>query len=78
MLQLAITTFENLEEILAEEIRAIGGQDVTAGRRVVTCKGDKTFLYRANLELRTGIRVLINIGRFRVRSEFGHRQLADH
>lgn len=69
MLQIAITTFENLEEVLAEEVRSIGGEDVTVGRRVVTCRGDKTFLYRANLELRTGIRVLINIGRFRARSE---------
>jgi putative N6-adenine-specific DNA methylase len=69
MLQLAITTFENLEEILAAEIRSLGGEQVKVGRRVVTCTGDKTFLYRANLELRTGIRVLINLGQFRVRSE---------
>lgn len=69
MLQLAITTFENLEELLAGEVRALGAQDVQIGRRVVTCSGDKTLLYRANLELRTGIRVLINIGKFRARSE---------
>jgi len=33
------------------------------------CKGDKTLLYRLNLELRTGIRVLIELATFRARNE---------
>ncbi|WP_157501286.1 class I SAM-dependent RNA methyltransferase [Lewinella sp. 4G2] len=40
-----------------------------ASRRVVYCEGDKTFRYRANLELRTAIRVLEEVGHFRVRNE---------
>ena len=65
----AITTFEGFEEILAAELTALGASDVEPGRRVVMCKGDKAFMYRANLNLRTGIRVLTEIASFRARNE---------
>ena len=48
---------------------ALGGRRVEAARRVVYCEGDKDFRYRANLHLRTGIRVLQEVGYFRVRNE---------
>ncbi|MEZ5039278.1 MAG: THUMP domain-containing protein [Saprospiraceae bacterium] len=62
-------TLAGLEEILAKELKAIGAQDVEIGNRVVRFSGDKTILYRANLELRTAIRILTPIHRFRVRHE---------
>jgi putative N6-adenine-specific DNA methylase len=55
--------------MLATELTALGATDVEPGRRVVMCKGDKAFLYRANLELRTGIRVLTEIASFRAPDE---------
>jgi putative N6-adenine-specific DNA methylase len=65
----SITTFEGFEEILSAEITALGGEDVEIGRRIVHCNGDKDFLYRANLCLRSGIRVLVNLTEFRARNE---------
>ncbi len=40
-----------------------------AHRRSVFCEGDKEFRYRANLHLRTGIRVLQELDHFRVRNQ---------
>jgi len=65
----AITTLAGLEDLLAAEVSAIGGQDVSTGRRVVNCQGDKTFRYRANLELRTAVKVLQRVGRFKAKDE---------
>lgn len=58
-------TFKGLEEVLASEISAIGGNDIELGRRAVTFRGDKSVLYRANLWLRTASRVLVPIATFR-------------
>ena len=68
-LNLAFPTLAGLEEVLAEEVRNLGAVEVKAGRRVVTATGSMEVVYRANLELRTALRVLINIDTFRVRSE---------
>ena len=43
---------------MAEEITAIGGSDVTIGRRMVSFMGDKAMLYKANLACRTALRIL--------------------
>ena len=51
-------TFQGLEGVLAEEITAIGGSDVTIGRRMVSFMGDKAMLYKANLACRTALRIL--------------------
>lgn len=58
-------TFKGLEEVLAGEIAAIGGNEIEIGRRAVTFRGDKSLLYRANLWLRTASRVLVPIATFR-------------
>ena len=58
-------TFKGLEEVLAGEIAALGGNDIELGRRAVTFRGDKSVLYRANLWLRTASRVLVPIATFR-------------
>ena len=58
-------TFKGLEEVLAGEITALGGNDIEIGRRAVSFTGDKSLLYRANLWLRTASRVLVPIATFR-------------
>ncbi len=62
-------TFFGFEEILAAELKALGAQDVQAGLRVVNFKGDKGFMYKANLALRTALKILKPIHRFRAFNE---------
>jgi putative N6-adenine-specific DNA methylase len=52
------TCARGLEESLAVELRDLGGAEVEPGRGGVHFAGDKALLYRANLWLRTAIRVL--------------------
>lgn len=53
------TSARGLEPILANELVAIGAQFVEPGRGGVAFQGDMTLLYRANLMLRTAVRVLM-------------------
>jgi putative N6-adenine-specific DNA methylase len=52
------TCARGLEPILADELRTLQAQDVEAGRGGVSFSGDAALLYRANLWLRTAVRVL--------------------
>ncbi|APD06739.1 ribosomal RNA large subunit methyltransferase K/L [Flavobacteriaceae bacterium UJ101] len=63
------TTFSGLEEILAFEIKNLGGGNVQTARRAVTFEGDLGFLYKANLSLRTALRILVPIKSFRATNE---------
>ncbi len=56
--EMVAKTFQGLEEVLAEELRAMGAQNVEPGRRMVSFSGDKEMLYRANLQCRTALRIL--------------------
>ena len=51
-------TFQGLEGVLADELRALGAEDVTEGRRMVAFKGDKEMMYRANFSTHTALRIL--------------------
>ena len=62
-------TFFGFEEILAKEVQMLGGQDVQTGTRVVTFSGDKGFMYKANLSLRTALKILKPIKWFKVFNE---------
>lgn len=57
-------TFQGLEETLRDELIDLGAENVELGRRMVSFQGDKTMLYKANLCLRTAIRVLKPIAKF--------------
>ena len=57
-------TFQGLEGVLSDELTALGAQDVVQGRRMVSFKGDKEMMYRANFSLRTALRVLKPIYKF--------------
>ncbi|HMO38361.1 MAG TPA: THUMP domain-containing protein [Saprospiraceae bacterium] len=67
-MKIIVKTLHGLEPVLAEEIRKIGGQAIRVGRRAVECEGDLRLLYRANLELRTALRVLVHLADFRADS----------
>ena len=54
-------TFKGLEEVLAQELIALGANNVLIGRRAVSFTGDKAMLYRANFCLRTALRILVEI-----------------
>ena len=64
-------TFKGLEEVLAQELIELGANDVQIERRAVSFKGDKSLLYRANLCLRTALRVLVPIISFRAKDTDG-------
>lgn len=57
-------TLENLEPLLAREIEAIGGRNITTGRRAVFFEGGLDTLYRANYYPRTALRILKQIDTF--------------
>ena len=63
------TTIFGLEEVLATELTNLGAQDVEIGVRNVSFTGDKGFMYKANMALRTAIRILKPIKRFKVHDE---------
>ena len=51
-------TFFGFEEILAKELKQLGAQEVEIGNRAVSFLGDKGFMYKANLCLRTALKIL--------------------
>ena len=57
------------EEILAKELEELGAQDVKKMNRAVSFKGDKGFMYKANLNLRTALRILKPIAHFQAHDE---------
>ncbi len=62
-------TFFGFEEILAKELQLLGAQEVEQGIRMVSFKGDKGFMYKANLSLRTALKILKPIYYFRANNE---------
>ena len=68
-MQLLAKTLEGLEEILAEELAAVGAKKISIGKRAVEFEGDMLCVYKANLQCRCAIRILISIGRFTIHNE---------
>ena len=62
-------TFFGFEEILAKELVNLGAQDVEQGVRMVSFKGDKGFMYKANLSLRTALKILKPIYFFKAKDD---------
>ncbi len=63
------TTLTGLEQVLAAEITALGGERVQALKRAVSFRGDDALLYRSNLALRTALRVLVPLAEFQAVNE---------
>jgi putative N6-adenine-specific DNA methylase len=62
-------TLFGLEDVLEKELRNLGAMDISKGVRMVSFTGDKGFMYKANMMLRTAIRILKPIHSFRARNE---------
>lgn len=62
--EMVAKTFHGLEEVLAEELRALGAVNVEPGRRMVSFEGDLAMLYRTNMCCRTALRILKPIYKF--------------
>lgn len=66
--EMVAKTFQGLEDVLAEELRALGAENVEPGKRMVSFEGDLEMLYRANLSCRTALRILKPIYKFIARN----------
>lgn len=64
-------TFQGLENVLAQEIENIGGQNLTIVNRAVIYEGDASVLYKSNIMLRTALRILV------IKKEFTIRKVSD-
>ncbi|MDR5592038.1 THUMP domain-containing class I SAM-dependent RNA methyltransferase [Christiangramia sp. SM2212] len=62
-------TLYGFESILAKELLDLGAMDIKEGNRMVSFVGDLGFMYKANLCLRTAIKILKPYESFRVNSE---------
>ena len=58
-------TMAELEDVLAEELIALGANDVEIGTRMVSFTGDKKLMYKANVHCRTALRILKPIYNFK-------------
>ncbi len=62
-------TLFGFEEILARELRNLGAANVMEGVRSVAFEGDTGFMYKANLCLRSAVKIVKPIHSFSVRNE---------
>lgn len=68
-MELLIKTFHGLESVLAKELEELGATSINTLKRAVACEGNKEFLYKANLHLRTALRILVPISTFTATTE---------
>lgn len=62
--EMVAKTMQGLEDVLAEELRGLGAENVEPGCRMVSFEGDLEMLYKANLCCRTALRILKPIYKF--------------
>ncbi len=65
---LTAKTFAGLESVLANEIKNIGGKNISEGRRAVSYEGDLEIIYKSNYLLRTALRILKEIKTFQFKN----------
>jgi putative N6-adenine-specific DNA methylase len=68
-MKLVVKTFHGLENVLAEELSYLGAKNIDIRKRAVSCEGNKELLYKANLHIRTGLRILLPIMSFRAKND---------
>lgn len=62
-------TLFGFEDLLEKELLQLGARDIKKGVRSVSFVGDKGFMYKANLGLRTAIKILKPVTRFSIKNE---------
>ncbi len=66
--KLIAKTFSGLEDVLAKEVKKIGGQNVHRSKRAVFYEGDLEMIYKSNYQLRTALRILREIEYFQFKN----------
>lgn len=66
--KLIAKTFSGLEDVLAKEIKKIGGKNVRRGKRAVYYEGDLELIYQSNYQLRTALRILKEVDNFQFKN----------
>ena len=72
--EMVAKTLYGFEDLLVDELNSLGAQAVKKGVRHVSFVGDTGFMYKANLALRTAIKVLKPIKTFKVFNEEDQRR----
>lgn len=67
--ELTAKTLFGLEDILAEEIEKLGGENIVKAHRAVTFTGDKELMYKANYHLRTALRILKPVYQAKIKND---------
>lgn len=62
-------TLFGIEELLAQEIKQLGGKDIEILKRAVSFYSDYRLLYKSNLWLRTALKLIVPIHMFRAKNE---------
>ncbi len=63
--EMVAKTFQGLEGVLADELTALGADEVAQGVRMVSFRGDKRLMYKANFACRTALSILKPFYKFR-------------
>lgn len=61
-------TFSGLEDVLAKEVKRIGGKNVRRAKRAVFYEGDLELIYKSNYLLRSALRILKEIEHFKFKN----------
>jgi len=67
--EMKATTFFGLEEVLATDLLRMGAKNITPFKRGVSFTGDLGFLYKSNFTLRTALKILVPIAKFKADNE---------
>lgn len=66
--KLIAKTLAGLEDVLAKEVKNLGGKNVRRGKRAVFYEGDLELIYKSNYFLRTALRVLKEVAHFQFKN----------
>ena len=67
--RLIAKTSAGLEQVLADEILDLGGEEIELVTRAVAFNGNKALMYKANYQLRTALRILVPLTSFKAADE---------
>ena len=66
--KLIAKTFSGLEDVLAKEVKRIGGKNVRRSNRAVFYEGNLEMIYKSNYQLRTALRILKEVEYFQFKN----------
>jgi len=66
--KLIAKTFAGLEDVLAKEVKRLGGKNVRRGKRAVFYEGNLEMIYKSNYQLRAALRILKEIENFQFKN----------